>query len=184
MLSKRFKIGFDDIFNYAVQEDKSCQFTAQIIANTDRDVAETNVETIKRYNYIYCESDNTFAGQVGREFSASAKSYGLWGLKAAAIGVGVSLGFDGSVSASAIALSIGAAGGAVLGGIVGGLSAINAKSHDKLLKTPEEKERVAELLKIAENRVAFFNREIVKDKSIQIVIHRDNDDEKSRALAI
>lgn len=184
MLNTRFRISFDDIFNYAVQEDKSYQFTAQVIAIADQDIAEMNIETIKRYRYIYCESDNSFVNQVGREFSASAKSYGLLGLKAAAIGVGVSLGFDGDLTASVMALGVGAAGGAAIGGVVGGLSAIYARSRDRLLKTPEEKEKVAELLQIAQSRVAFFNQKKVNNEPMQIVAHHDKNDhdEKNSVL--
>jgi hypothetical protein len=182
MLTKRFRIDFDEIFSYAIQEDNSCQFTTALIKNADQDVAEINLETLKNYNYVYCASDNTFVSHVGREFSSSAKNYGLMGLKASALGVGVSLGFNGDLSASALALGVGAAGGAVIGGIVGGVSAINARMYGRILKTPEQKERVAELLKIAESRVAFFNPRAPMDKTIQIVIHNEPKDDKNYAL--
>jgi hypothetical protein len=181
MLNKRFRIDFDDIFNHAIQEDNSCELST-LIANSDQDVAKTNLATIQNYSYIYCESDNTFAAHVGREFSSSAKNYGLWGLKAAAVGVGASFGFNGDLSTSALALGAGAVGGAVIGGIAGGLSAIHARIQGRVLKTPEQKERVAELLKIAENRVAFFSQKKVNKEPVQIVVHDNNHEEKNCAI--
>jgi hypothetical protein len=145
------------------------------------------LETIKKYSYIYCESNNSFADQVGRELSVSVKAYGMLGLKVAGAGVGFSRFCEGSLPASALALSIGTAGGAILGGFIGGVNAISVRNQDKLLKTSEQKARVAELLQLAENRVAetagsrvgFFNRaKDVINKPIEIVVH-DHDDGKN-----
>lgn len=185
----RFKIGFDDIYNYATQQPQSFRLE-QAIANADKDRSESNLETIKQYRYIYCESDNTFASQVGREAIISAKSYGFLGLKAAAVGIGAGVGtsfisdcnssfnVSSSVtpSSSAKALAILSIGGAVLGSMVGGTHAIYTRSQNRLLETSEEKERVVKLLRMAENRVAFFNGKTSKDNSIQKVMHHDNDD--------
>lgn len=167
----RFKIGFNDIYNYATQQPQTFSLE-QAIAHADQDRAESNLQTIKQYRYIYCESNNTFASQVGREVSTSAKNYGILGLEAAAVGIGAGVGalvlsddkssvdLSSAVtpSSSAKALAILSIGGVALGGVVGGAHAIYTRSQHRLLTTPEEKERVVELERLAQQRVAMFNR--------------------------
>lgn len=155
----RFRIDFDNIYSYATGSQPQRYNLEDAITQSDDDVAECNLETIIRYRYIYCESENKFATQIGRDFYTSAKNYGIVGLKAACLGIGISLTCDGYVtrSQSALSLVIGVTGGALLGGFGGGFRAIHTIATDKLLKTHEEKERVSELQRLAENRVSFFN---------------------------
>ncbi len=156
----RYKISFDNIYYYANKYNQLDNVEAGIL-NADKDVAESNLETIKKYSYIYCESDNTFASQVGREIGLSAKDFGMYGLNAAGIGIGcMSLLTDSPsnfMSASAASLAIGITGGAVIGGLIGGWHALEMRSRHMILNTPEEKKRVSELQKLAESRVMFFH---------------------------
>ena len=171
----RFRLNFDNVYSYATKQPQLFQIEDAIV-NADEDVAKYNLETIKTYRYIYCESDNKFTTQLGREFCTSAKNYGILGLEAATVGLGISLASDGCLDTTTAALSLvlGGVGGTILGGLAGGIRAIHAQASHELLDTPEEKARVFELQQLAESRVSFFNCH----KNVGMQQHDQGDDKK------